>query len=89
MATNNKGHTALVTRAQQLGAGAAKHLTGTTPIVLGGTSVAPPEIPTKLQQVVSLRADVNTAKATASAKLATEKAAMPALRTSWTRSRCT
>ena len=49
--------------------------------MLAGGSYTPAEVATKLQQVAALRTDVNTAKATTKAKLAAEKANMPALHT--------
>jgi hypothetical protein len=75
------GKGTVVALAQQLIAGTAKHLASATTVMLAGGSYTPAQITTKLQQVVSLRADVDTAKASTQAKLAAEKANMPALRT--------
>jgi hypothetical protein len=80
MAKSN-GKATVVTLAQQLIAGTAKHLASATTVMLAGGSYTPAQITTKLQQVVSLRTDVDTAKATTKAKLAAEKANMPALHT--------
>jgi hypothetical protein len=73
-----KGQVAVV--AQQLIAGAAKHFTNTTQLTLLSGSYTPAELAAKLQSVVTLRSDVDAAKATTKAKLAAEAAHMPALR---------
>jgi hypothetical protein len=77
----NTGKATVVALAQQLIAGTAKHLASVTTVTLAGGSYTPAQITTKLQEVVSLRADVDAAKATTQAKLAAETADMPALRT--------
>jgi hypothetical protein len=77
----NIGKAAVVALAQQLIAGTSKHLASVTTVMLAGDSYTPAQVTTKLQEVVSLRADVDAAKATTQAKLATEEADMPALRT--------
>jgi hypothetical protein len=82
MATNNtrnKGQA--TTTAKQLIAGAEKHLANTTQIVLAGSSYTPAQVTAKLQQIVTLRNDVDAAKATTKTKIAVEKAESPALRT--------
>jgi hypothetical protein len=81
MATNGKGQGTVVALAQSLGAGVTKHLSNLTNVMLEGSSYTPAQIATKLQQVATLRADVDAAKATTKAKLAAEKAQTPALRT--------
>jgi hypothetical protein len=81
MATNNFSKGEVVARAKQLIAGAEKVLPGVTPVGLVGSTFTPAEITGKLQAIVNLRADVEAAQATARAKLATEAAEMPALRT--------
>jgi hypothetical protein len=73
-----KGQVAVV--AQQLIAGAAKHFTSTAQLTLLGGSFTPAELEAKLQSIVTLRSDVDAAKATTQAKLAIETANMPALR---------
>ena len=81
MATKSKGQGTVVALAQSLGAGVTKHLSNVTNVTLAGSSYTPAQITTKLQQVASLRSDVDAAKATTQAKLAAEKAQTPALRT--------
>ena len=61
-------------------AGTAKHLTSATQVALLGGSFTPDQITSKLQMLVNLRADVDAAKATTKAKIATEATQMPALR---------
>jgi hypothetical protein len=81
MATKVESKGQVVAFAKQLIAGAAEHLTGTTQVTLLGSSFTPAQITAKLQSLVTLRADVDAAKATVKAKLAAEKANAPALRT--------
>jgi hypothetical protein len=73
-----KGQVSVV--AQQLIAGAAKHFTNMAQLTLLGGSFTPAELAAKLQSVVTLRSEVDAAKATTQAKLAIETANMPALR---------
>ena len=79
MATKIDNKSQTVTAATHLIAGVNKHLTSTTPIVILGSPSTPAEITTKLQSIVNLRSDVETAKAATKAKLATEAASMPSL----------
>jgi hypothetical protein len=72
-----KGQVAVV--AQRLISGAAKHFKSTTQLTLLGDSFTPAELAAKLQSIVTLRSDVEAAKATTQAKLAIETANMPAL----------
>lgn len=81
MATKVVSKSHIVTTATQLIAGVNKHLTSTTPVVLLGSPSTPAEITSKLQSIVTLRTDVDTAKAATKAKLAMEAANMPSLRT--------
>jgi hypothetical protein len=81
MATKSRSQGTVVTLAQSLSAGVAKHLAGVTSMTLAGGSYTPAQITTKLSEVVSLHTDVDAAKASTQGKLAAEKAAMPALRT--------
>jgi hypothetical protein len=67
-------------RATQLIAGTAKHLASVGQLTLAGTSYTPAELTTKLQSIVTLRSDVDAAKAQTQAKLAAVDANMPALR---------
>jgi hypothetical protein len=76
--TRNKGQVTVLT--QQLIAGTAKHLTGTTQVQLAGSSFTSADITAKLQSLVTLFADVDAAKAATKAKLATQTADVPALR---------
>jgi hypothetical protein len=81
MATKNQSKATVVDLAKQLIAGTTKHLGNGTKVMLSGGSFTAVEITSKLNQLVTLRTDVDTAKAQTKAKLAAEKADMPALRT--------
>jgi hypothetical protein len=78
MATKAKNQ--VVALAEQLIAGTGKHLADGTQVKLAGGTFTPAEITSKLKQIVTLRADVDAAKASIKAKLAAEKTDMPALR---------
>jgi hypothetical protein len=80
MATQSKGKQTVSALATQLIAGTNKRLAGTTQILVAGSSYTPAQAIEKLQAIVNLRSDVDVAKASTKAKLATEKADMPALR---------
>jgi hypothetical protein len=80
MATNEKGKGQVAALAGQLIAGVAKYLTSTTSVVLEGSSYTAAQITSKLQSIVTLRSDVDTAKASTKAKLAAEASQLPALR---------
>jgi hypothetical protein len=79
MATKGKGKASLVARAQQLSAGVAKHLGSMAQVMFTGGPYTPAQITSKLQSIVTLRADVDAAKATTKAKVAAERADTPAL----------
>jgi hypothetical protein len=81
MASNKQSKGTVAALATQIIAGMTKHLSGTTQIVLGGSSFTPAQVTSKLQAIVTLRSDVDAAKASTQAKLATEKAEMPSLHT--------
>jgi hypothetical protein len=81
MATKTTGKGTVVAFASQLIAGTNKHLANTTQVLLVGGSFTPAQIAERIQTLVKLRNDVDAAKATTKAKLAAEKADMPALRT--------
>jgi hypothetical protein len=81
MATKTKNKSQVVALTQQLIAGTAKHLTGTTQVQLVGSSFTSADITAKLQSLVTLESDVNAAEAATKAKLATRTANMPSLRT--------
>ena len=80
MTTSGRSKADLVTRAQQLSEGVSKHLANMTTVVFTGGPFTPAQITTNLQSLVKLRADVNAAKATTTAKVAVERAVTPALR---------
>jgi hypothetical protein len=80
MTTKDKNKSSVAALAGKLIAGTGKHLAGTTQVMLVGGSYTPAEVTTKLQRIVTLRSDVDAAKAAAKTKLAAEKADMPALR---------
>jgi hypothetical protein len=67
--------------AEQLIAGTKKHFTSATPVAFAGASFTPAQIETSFQTLIDLRTEVDTAKASAKAKVAAEKAQAPALRT--------
>jgi len=79
MATKGKSRAKLVARAQVLGVGVAKHLGGMTEVMFTGGPYTPAQITTKLQSIVTLRADVEAAKAATTAKVAAERAEAQAL----------
>ncbi len=81
MASNNESKGTVVALAQQLIAGTNKHLTSTTQVMLAGGSYTPAQVTEKLQTLVNLRRDVDATRASTKAKLVTETAQMPALRT--------
>jgi hypothetical protein len=81
MAATPQTKSAVVNLATQLIAGTNKHLTSMTQVTLVGGSLTPAQITSQLQEIVTLRSDVDTAKASVKAKLAVEQADMPALRT--------
>ncbi len=74
-----KGSTVAI--AEQLIAGANKHLPNATQVLLAGGTFTPAQITARLQAIVNLRREVDAAKAVTKAKLAVEKTDMPALRT--------
>jgi hypothetical protein len=76
-----KNKSTVVDHAKQLVAGTAKHLGNATQVRFTGGSYTPADITSKLQLIVSLREGVDAAKATTKARLAAEKADMPALHT--------
>jgi hypothetical protein len=80
MATKAHGNGTIVDLAGQLIAGTNKHLASATQIMLAGGSFTPAQVTAQLQALVKLRADVDAARALTKAKLAVQKADMPALR---------
>jgi hypothetical protein len=80
MANIVKNKAQVVATAQQLIAGAAKHLTGVTQVTLLGSSYTPNDLASKLQSLVNLRSDVDAARAVTAAKVAAEAAQAKPLR---------
>ena len=80
MATKTQGKGTVVALAEQLIAGTSKHSANMPQIMLAGGSFTPSQIIAQLQTLGILRNDVDAAKASTKAKLAVEKADMPALR---------
>ena len=80
MATKSKGKQTVSALATLLIAGTNKRLASTTQVLIAGSSFMPAQVIERLQAIVNLRSDVDVAKASTKAKLATEKADMPALR---------
>ena len=79
MAKNNRTKGQAVVTATQFIAATKKHLGSMTQVPLLGGSFTPDQITTKLQALVDLRSDVDTAKANATAKIASEAAQRPSL----------
>ena len=80
MTTKQVGKSVVAALAGKLIVGTGKHLAGVTQVLLVGGSYTPAEVTSKLQQIVTLRAGVDAAKAAAKTKLTAEEADMPALR---------
>jgi hypothetical protein len=80
MTTTGKGNRKEANLAKLLIAGAQKHLGSIGQLVLDGGTVTPAEAEAKLSSFATLRDDVDAARATFKAKLADEKAQLPALR---------
>jgi hypothetical protein len=72
--------TTVVALAKQLIAGTEAKLTSVGQLTIAGKAFTPAELTTQLNRVITLRTDVDTAKATTKEKLAAEAAEMPALR---------
>jgi hypothetical protein len=81
MTSKKNTKSAVADQAKQLIAGTAKHLASVTQVILEGSTYTPADVTNKLTQIVNVRADVDAAKASTKAKLATETTLMPALRT--------
>jgi hypothetical protein len=65
--------------ALQLIAGTQKHLAGIASLMFASGTFTPAQVEAQLQALATLRSEVEAAKATAAAKLATETAQAPAL----------
>jgi hypothetical protein len=81
MTTNQRGKSGLAELAEKLAEGTAKHFGSVTQIPLPEGTLTPADITSKLNQIVTLRTDVDAARVAARDKVAAERAAMPALRT--------
>ena len=79
MSTHTKSKGQVVDSAKQLIAGTAKRLTNATQVQFLGSTFTPAQITSTLQQLVDLRSAVDVAKASVTAKVAAEEAAMPSL----------
>jgi hypothetical protein len=62
MSTKKQGKNDVADRAAKMIAGINKHLGGTTPILLAGGSFPPADVTSRLQTLVDLRRDVDTAR---------------------------
>ncbi len=71
----------MTAQAKQLVAGVEKHLGNMTQVVFTGGPFTPAQITSKLQSIVTLRNDVDAAKAATKARIAAERADAAALRT--------
>ncbi|HEY1695192.1 MAG TPA: hypothetical protein VGG39_23655 [Polyangiaceae bacterium] len=80
MTTKVKNPNDVATLAGLLIAGIPKLPASVTSVILNGSPLAPAQIASQLQQLVTLRQDVNTARAATRAKVALETAQAPALR---------
>jgi hypothetical protein len=80
MANNTRGKAAAATRAEDLGAGTTKHYTNPAQVLaFDGGSYAVSAVTTKLQRVVTLRANTESAQAAAHEAVAAEENELPAL----------
>ena len=66
--------------AGQLAAGTQKHFANAGQLTFAGGTFTPAQIVAQLQKLPTLRSDADAAKATARAKIATERAQLPGLR---------
>jgi hypothetical protein len=78
--TTTKGNAQQADLAKQLIAGTQKHLANAGQLTFAGGVFTPAQVEAQLQALATLRADVQTAKATVQAKVTTERAQLPALR---------
>src|SRR5580692_5027313 len=77
MTTNNSSEESL---AETLIAGAKKHITTTSSLVIGGVTLTPAQVEASLQTIIDLLSGVSAAKAATQAKLVAWKAQAPSLR---------
>jgi hypothetical protein len=76
----NQGKGTVVALAEQLVAGTNKHFATVNEVKVASVSYTPSQATTQLQAIATLRNDVDAAKASLKARLAAEKADLPALR---------
>ncbi len=81
MATRKDTKATVVVLAKTLIAGTAKHLANVPQVTFTGGTYTPAQITANLDRLVTLRTGVDAAKASTKARLADEKAELPALRT--------
>ena len=77
---NNKGKKVAADLAESLIAGIQKRLAGVTQVPLAGGVFTPAQMVDELQKLVTMRADVETARAETRARVEVERAGAPALR---------
>jgi hypothetical protein len=80
MSIQIRNKASVVTRATQLVAGIQKHLAGVPSITFASTAYTPAQITAAFQLLVTLLAEVETAKSVVKAKLAAERAQAPTVR---------
>jgi hypothetical protein len=80
MGVTTKGKNTDAALAEQLIAGTNKHLANLGQLLLASGTFTPAQVMAQLQALVTLRTNANDAKAAAKAKLATEEAQVPPLR---------
>ena len=80
MSGSNNSKSSEAVLATKLAAGIQKHFTGTTPILIGGSTFTPAQVTAQLDQLATLRNDVDAARAVLKKKLADEKKQAPVLR---------
>jgi hypothetical protein len=80
MSTKKDTKTTVVALARQLIAGTEAKLSNVSSITFDSRTFTPAELTTALNRVITLRSDVDTAKAATKAKLEAERTEMPALR---------
>jgi len=80
MSTGNQGKQKQATFAEQLAAGTQKHLANAGQLTFAGGTFTPAQVIDRLESFGTLRSDADAAKAVAKAKVAAERAQLPALR---------
>ena len=80
MSANKNQKSSEAVLAAKLAAGVQKHFTGTTPILIGGSTLTPAQVTAQLDQLATLRSDVDAARTVLKKKLDDEKKEVPMLR---------